>query len=169
MSYPYQWMSRPKGTKTRRMAEARYHQLLFYAANETDDFLEEARRQVPEAWTTLELDVETDAPKQKVSLYLDQAVVRMFRSMGRGYQGRINRILETWMQMKMAEKTEMYRDLMGQLDHDRQAYLTEEAPEPLAQTRKTLAEHWAYNEGLRDGLEVYAKDQAALEKTGATE
>ena len=39
---------------------------------------------------------------QLISAYLDRAVVRCFRAMGGGYQARINRILETWVQMKMA-------------------------------------------------------------------
>ena len=161
MPYPLDWMANSGGSKTRRLAEARYHQLLFYASNERDDFLEDARREVPEAWLTLELDVETEAPKEKVTLYLDQSVAKMYRAMGRGYQGRINRILETWMQMKIAEKTQMYRSLLDQLDHDREARLDGREPDNIDAVGKSLSEHWAYNEGLRDGLEVQAKQAAA--------
>lgn len=154
MTEPLPWMSSKSGTKTRRLAEARFHQLLFYATNESDNFLETARRNVPEAWLTLEMDLETDAPKEKVSLYLDRALVKMYRAMGRGYQGRINRILETWMQMKMAEKTEMYRDLLSQLEKDGAARLDKGVPHNVIAGGKTLAENWAYNEGLKDGLAV---------------
>ncbi|MBT8414917.1 MAG: BrnA antitoxin family protein [Boseongicola sp.] len=154
MPPPVIWTSKRTGTKTRRLAEARFHQLLYYASNESNDFLEEARREVPDAWLTLELDMETVAPKKKVSLYLDEAVVKMYRAMGPGYQGRINRILETWMQMKIAEKTEMYRDLLDQLEADGAARLEGREPEDVMAGGKTLAESWAYNEGLRDGLTV---------------
>ncbi|MBT8458296.1 MAG: BrnA antitoxin family protein [Boseongicola sp.] len=136
------------------MAEARFHQLLYYASHENNDFLEEAKREVPDAWLTLELDMETVAKKQKVSLYLDEAVVKMFRAMGPGYQGRINRILETWMQMKIAEKTGMYRDLMAQLEADGIARLENGEPEDVVSGGKSLAENWGYNEGFRDGLEI---------------
>ncbi len=154
MTEPSPWMSKRTGTKTRRLAEARFHQLLFYATNERDDFLEVARRHVPEAWLTLEMDMDTDAPKQKVSLYLDASVVKMYRAMGQGYQGRINRILETWMQMKMAEKAGMYRDLLDQLEMDGVARLNDGVPQNVITGGKTLAENWAYNEGLKDGLAV---------------
>ena len=154
MSPPVIWTSKKAGTKTRRLAEARFHQLLYYASNESNDFLEEARREVPDAWLTLELDMETVAPKRKVTLYLDEAVVKMYRAMGPGYQGRINRILETWMQMKIAEKTAMYRDLLDQLEADARARLDDREPDDVLAGGKTLAESWAYNEGLRDGLTV---------------
>ena len=71
------WMPKMTGTKTRRMADARFHQLLYFISSEGDDFLEEAKRAVSEAWLTLEMDVETDAAKQKVSLYLDRSFVKM--------------------------------------------------------------------------------------------
>ena len=157
MSPPVIWTSKRTGTKARRMAEARFHQLLYYASHENNDFLEEARREVPDAWMTLELDMETVAKKQKVTLYLDEAVVKMYRAMGPGYQGRINRILETWMQMKIAEKSEMYRDLMGQLEADGIARLEDRPPDSVISAGKTLAENWAYNEGLRDGLTVLGR------------
>ena len=135
---------------------------MYYASNERDDFLEAARRHVPEAWLTLEMDVDTAAPKQKLSLYLDASVVKMYRAMGRGYQARINRILETWMQMKMAEKTGLYRDLIGQLEVDGHARLDTGEPEDIVAGGKSLAENWSYNEGLIDGLSVTSAEVEAL-------
>ena len=165
MTLPFPWMPSKSGTKSRRMAEARFHQLLFHAFHEQNGFLDAARRDVPEAWLTLEMDVETDAPKEKVSLYLDTAVVKMYRAMGRGYQGRINRILETWMQMKMAEKTDMYRDLLGQLEADGAARQDIGVPDTVIANGKTLAENWAYNEGLQDGLAFARRAAAQKEET----
>ena len=57
---------------------------------------------LPAEWKLILHDADVTEKKEKVTLYLDRAVARMFRAMGKGYQGRINRILETWMQMKMA-------------------------------------------------------------------
>lgn len=45
--------------------------------------------------------------KEKVTLYLDRSVARCFRGMGRGYQARINQLLRTWMQMKIAREVEI--------------------------------------------------------------
>ncbi|WP_348540471.1 BrnA antitoxin family protein [Shimia sp. R9_3] len=42
--------------------------------------------------------------KEKVTLYLDKSVARFYRAMGKGYQARINRLLATWAQMKIAEE-----------------------------------------------------------------
>ena len=65
------------------------HQLLFLEAMTRDElFLETARKEIPEAWHTLEMDVEAEGPKEKVTLYLDRAVIQMFRKMGKGYQAR---------------------------------------------------------------------------------
>ena len=37
----------------------------------------------------------------RVTLMLDESVAKGFRSMGRGYQARINRILQTWLQLQI--------------------------------------------------------------------
>ena len=145
-----------KGPKTRKLAEARFHQLLFLqsmAASE-DLFLETARKEVPEAWHTLEMDVEAEGPKEKVTLYLDQAVIRMFRSMGKGYQGRINRILETWMQMKMAEKAVFQKEVMDAVEDAREGKNREDVGERMLQHYEKMVEHWAYNEGMLDAMKV---------------
>jgi hypothetical protein len=57
---------------------------------------------VPDAWHTLEADTDVDEPREKVTLYLDRSVARFYRAMGRGYHARINRLLRTWAQMKIA-------------------------------------------------------------------
>ena len=50
----------------------------------------------------LDLCLGVTEPKVKVTLYLDASVARFFRAMGNGYQARINRVLSTWAQMKIA-------------------------------------------------------------------
>jgi hypothetical protein len=80
--------------------------------------------------------------------------------MGHGYQGRISRILETCMQRKIADKTEMYRVLLSQLKSEGEARLTADIPESVIAGGKTLAENLAYNEGLLDGLAVLKRKSA---------
>ena len=62
---------------------------------------------IPEAWHTLEADLDVEEKKEKVTLYLDRSVARVFRAMGTGYQARINRLLATWVQMKIAQELKL--------------------------------------------------------------
>lgn len=145
-----------KGPKTRKLAKARFHQLLYLqtlAASE-DFFLETARKEVPEAWHTLEIDVETTGPKEKVTLYLDRAVARMFRAMGKGYQGRINRILETWMQMKMAEKMVFRKEVTQAVTEARAEMVRPDVGERMKEEYEKLHQHWAYLEGWQDAVKA---------------
>ena len=89
-------------TKTQRIARERLMQSLILSRydNPVDDYL---RNEVPDAWHTLELDLDVEEPKEKVTLYLDRSVARFYRGMGNGYQARINRLLVTWAQMKIGE------------------------------------------------------------------
>ncbi|WP_299842094.1 BrnA antitoxin family protein [uncultured Roseovarius sp.] len=63
--------------------------------------------EIPEAWHTLEADLDVVEPKEKVTLYLDRSVARFYRGMGRGYHARINRLLATWAQMKIAGEVKL--------------------------------------------------------------
>ena len=152
-----------KGPKTRKLAEARFHQLLYLqsmAASE-DLFLETARKEVPDAWHTLEMDIEAEGPKEKVTLYLDRAVIRMFRQMGKGYQGRINRILETWMQMKMAEKACFQREVVEALRDAREGKKREDVSDKMLGYYKEMMEHWAYEEGWADAMKAMGEKQSS--------
>lgn len=64
-------------------------------------------------------DADVTEKKQKVTLYLDRSVARMFRGLGPGYQGVINRVLRVWMQCKTAgwldEELSMLRDRQTQI------------------------------------------------------
>jgi len=58
---------------------------------------------VPEAWDLLERDVDVEEKKTKVTLLLDDSTAKFYRAMGKGYQARINRILSTFAQMRIAQ------------------------------------------------------------------
>ena len=87
-------------TKSERIAREKLFRHLW--EERIDVIPDDLRERVPEAWHTLEMDLDVDEPKVKITLYVDASVARFFRGMGRGYQDRINRILGTWAQMKIA-------------------------------------------------------------------
>jgi len=98
-------------TKTERIALDRLMLHTWHWMNDGDTVEEELRRITPRAWATLELDIDCDEPKEKVTLYLDRTVARAFKMMGKGYQARINRLLATWLQMRAAEMLETDEEL----------------------------------------------------------
>ncbi|MBD3665888.1 BrnA antitoxin family protein [Sulfitobacter aestuariivivens] len=102
-------------TKTQRIARERliYHLWLAEIDYDLDD--QALRAEVPDAWHTIEADLDCHEPKVKVSLYLDRSVARVFRAMGQGYQARINRILATWLQHRAAGLQERERKLVDRL------------------------------------------------------
>lgn len=81
---------------------------------EVSDYFVQA--QVPEAWDTLEQDIDVDEPKEKVTLYLDASVAKFYKAMGRGYQPRINRVLATFAQMRIAQVKRLGEMLEDELD-----------------------------------------------------
>lgn len=115
-------MPRPM-PKSERLARRR---LIYHLWLASEDRLpwDEIRAEVPDAWHMIEADIDCHSPKQKITLYLDQSVVRMFKAMGQGYQARINRILDTWLQLKIAAHLDL------------EAALARRQSEVLAQERK---------------------------------
>lgn len=88
-------------SKTERLARDRLMRDLIHLSR--DDWIDATLAEaVPDAWHTLEADLEVEEPREKVTLYLDRSVARFYRAMGRGYHARINRLLRTWAQMKIA-------------------------------------------------------------------
>ena len=146
------------GPKTKRIARDRLYRLMFDWSIEDDfHFLQTARRHVPEAWHVLEMDIDVEEPKQKVTLYLNRSVVRMFQQMGKGYHARINRVLETWVQMKIAELKAFEMDQIAAI---KAARIECEAEEPEDQSERQIEElhdHWAYLQGVIDTEAKLAK------------
>jgi len=88
-------------TKSQRLAKEKLAELLWNSQME-DSIGTALRDEVPDAWHRLEADLDVVEPKVKVTLRMDASVAKFYRAMGFGYQARINRILETWAQMKIA-------------------------------------------------------------------
>lgn len=90
-----------KGPKTQRLAEQRLRRLLLEFDNDRPPM--EVEWNIPEAWATLEQDVDIDEKRVPITLRLDESVVKFFRAMGKGYQARMNRVLATYAQMQIAQ------------------------------------------------------------------
>jgi uncharacterized protein (DUF4415 family) len=78
-----------------------------WLASEDRVSMYEFRAEVPDAWHMIEADIDCHAPKQKVTLILDAPVAKAFKAMGQGYQTRINRILATYLEMKVGHLLEV--------------------------------------------------------------
>lgn len=92
----------PRMTKQARVATERliYHMWLEHAETLVDVGFFEA--DIPDAWHTIEADLDVTEPKTKLTIYVDKSVADTFRKMGRGFHARINRILQSWIQAKLA-------------------------------------------------------------------
>ena len=101
-------------TKTARLARARLERLLEGAGDDAA-LWGKVQARVPEAWATLEEDLDCEEPKVKITLRLNASVARFYRAMGKGYQERMNRILATYAQMKIGE-VERARALEDRVD-----------------------------------------------------
>ena len=93
----------PGRTRTARLA---YERMLSHVLEQDWEGLApylDLAEHIPEAWDTLERDVDVWEPRVKVTLMLDASVAKFYRAQGQGYQARINRVLATYAQMKIAE------------------------------------------------------------------
>lgn len=106
--------ARLKGTKTERLARERLLKNL-RAMDDEGTFDWYVKKEVPHAWATLEDDVDVSEPKVKVTLRLDESVAKFYRAMGSGYQARINRILATYAQLKIARVTALEAEMREEL------------------------------------------------------
>ena len=92
--------------KTQRIARDRLMQDLIYLMQE-DWIPRTLAEEIPEAWHTLEHDLDVAEKKVKVTLYLDASVARFYRAMGNGWHARVNRLLGTYAHMKIAQEVKM--------------------------------------------------------------
>ena len=99
-------------SRTKRLAYERF--LLNLRALEHDGDAEYLIREfIPEAWDTLEADIDVAEKKVRVTLRLDESVAKFYRAMGTGYQARINRILATFAQMRILGVRRLEREFGG--------------------------------------------------------
>ena len=65
---------------------------------------------IPTDWRRMEKIAPCTTPKKKLTVTLDQDVVKFYRSLGRGYQGRMNAILRTFMLARISKLIEEFGD-----------------------------------------------------------
>jgi len=113
---------RPTHTRSRQLMIERM--MLNAAGLKDEDALDyQVQALVPEAWDTLEQDIDVEEKKAKVTLLLDDSVAKFYRAMGKGYQARINRILATFAQMRIAQVRkldEMFAEEMAKIEELRE-------------------------------------------------
>ena len=137
-------------TRTARLARARLERLIEGQGDDTA-LWRKVQQRVPEAWATLEDDIECWEDKVKITIRIDTSVARFYRAMGKGYQARMNRILATYAQMKIGEVARE-RALERELD----AYLEGLTPDELIELARKY------------GAELDEDAVAALTRQGAS-
>ena len=152
--------TRPRMTKTQRLAHERLKYLVYFGREDNPLNPDALREEIPDAWRSLEFDLDVEAPKEKVTLYLDQSVARMFRRMGKGYQARINRILQTWLQLKMSESIGLEQEMADSLRRASEA-ADKNAADDYEKRMEAIAKDWAYAKGVEDGLAAAREGEAS--------
>lgn len=114
-------------SKTARLARARLERLLAQEGNDLA-LWNRVQSRVPDAWATLEDDVDCRETKVKVTLRVDASVAKFYRAMGQGYQDRMNRILATYAQMKIGEVNRA-----REISTEAEVFLADRLPEELGQ------------------------------------
>jgi uncharacterized protein (DUF4415 family) len=98
----------PRQTKTERLYFERFIKSLDHFKYEQNvDYA--LQNLIPKEWWMLENDIDVTEKKVKVTLLLDESVAKFYRAMGQGYQARINRILATYAQMRIAKVEDLWR------------------------------------------------------------
>ena len=64
----------------------------------------EAREGLPKGWSEVDRTVPTRPRRQKVTLLLDEDMLRWWRKQGEGYQARINAVLRLYLTAKVSGK-----------------------------------------------------------------
>lgn len=95
-------------TKTEERARDRLSYYM-WKQSEAENITTALRDEVPEAWHILEHDIPVAEKKTKVTLRLDESLVKFYRAMGPGWHARVNMILGTWAQMKIGKALEEER------------------------------------------------------------
>ena len=100
--------------RKRTLAEERaYVTMTIELERQRKDFNEMKLRwdQIPSEWSRVEARVPVRPRKTKLTAAFDADMVRWFRSMGHGYQARMNRILRIYMLATVAKEIRLQKDL----------------------------------------------------------
>lgn len=99
-------------TRTARMARARLARHL-QGFGDDRNLWWRVQELVPEAWATVEEDIDCEEEKVKITLRIDASVAKLFRAMGKGYQVRIGHVLASYARMRIGEIHRQAKDLQS--------------------------------------------------------
>lgn len=71
---------------------------------------------IPEGWWRLERDMPPSPKKEQISIRIDEDVMAFFRGYGHGHQTRINKVLRTYMQARLAKVLTSAKDKTAEGD-----------------------------------------------------
>ena len=66
---------------------------------------------LPEGWAQVEAENPVHPPRQRLTLRLDEDVIKWFKSMGCGYQARMNAVLRYYMVSRRARVLETHSEV----------------------------------------------------------
>ena len=101
----------PTPNETRKL-ERHHSQMLDEIEAENDRIRREMLNSelLPKEWLELHKTAPTSSPKCKLTVSLDQNVVDWYRSLGRGYQNRMNGVLKSYMLAMLSKSIEQPGD-----------------------------------------------------------
>ena len=80
------------------------------------EVLTETVSAIPAGWWRLELDMPASPAKEQISIRIDEDVMAFFRGYGTGYQTRMNKVLRTYMQARLAKVLTSARETTAEGD-----------------------------------------------------
>lgn len=125
-------------SRTARLARARLARHLQGFA-EDEQIWWHVQDKVPEAWATLAEDIDSPEPRSKITLRLDDSVVKFYRALGPGYQAHMNRVLATYAQMQIGQ-IERQRSSMRELAEEYSPLLSDDARDTYVGLRPLVAD-----------------------------
>ena len=90
----------PEEKVRRTKAEAQLYRDMIAVMKESREEFEERMlkiEHIPPEWRDMDRIAPVKPKKTKLTIHIDEDVVRFFRKLGRGYQGRINAVLRAYM------------------------------------------------------------------------
>ncbi|MEM9431653.1 MAG: BrnA antitoxin family protein [Pseudomonadota bacterium] len=97
----------------RTKAEERAHTELILLLSENDLWMRAFRLKdafIPAAWAEMDQIAPTEPPRVEVTLDLDADMVKWFRGLGSGWEGRLNSVLRSYMLAVVSREIESRRD-----------------------------------------------------------
>ena len=150
------------GPEAKKLAEAPWHALMAQMGSDALSF-ESLKVKVPDEWWTLEMDFECAAPEEKVTLYVDRAVARMFRTMEHRIRRGSTGSLGLRLQMQFAAPWHKEKDIVYWAMKASEKKRREELePGKMAEHEVRLMEDLAWPKDYEAGQKAASSDPPAL-------